>query len=57
MTHRSGVIGKDISYSLSPRIHKLFSQALGINLDYEIHDIDKDPYPLFMISLKKEALD
>ena len=53
MTHRAGVIGKDISYSLSPRIHKLFSQASGINLDYEIHDIDKDPIPFIYDFFKK----
>tara|TARA_Y100000746_G_C15371753_1_gene394470 strand:+ start:62 stop:814 length:753 start_codon:yes stop_codon:yes gene_type:complete len=43
MAHRSGVLGRDISYSLSPKIHKLFAEEAGIDLNYEIYDIEEDP--------------
>tara|TARA_B100001996_G_C18591495_1_gene566258 strand:- start:196 stop:951 length:756 start_codon:yes stop_codon:yes gene_type:complete len=45
MSHRSGVLGKGISYSLSPKIHKLFAEAAGIDLNYEIYDLEHDPIP------------
>ena len=42
MAHRSGVLGRDISYSLSPKIHKLFAEEAGIDLNYEIYDIESE---------------
>ena len=43
MKYKLGILGKDINYSLSPKIHKLFGEELNINLNYEIFDIEKDP--------------
>lgn len=37
-----GLIGKNISYSLSPKLHKIISELNGINLTYEIIDINSD---------------
>ena len=45
MAHRSGVLGRDISYSLSPKIHKLFAKEAGIDLNYEIYDVEDNPIP------------
>ena len=45
MAHRSGVLGRDISYSLSPKIHKLFAEEAGIDLNYEIYDVEDNPIP------------
>jgi shikimate dehydrogenase len=42
MTYKLGVLGKEISYSLSPKIHNLFSKQSNIDIDYKIYDIEKD---------------
>ena len=42
MKYKLGVLGKGISYSLSPEIHNLFSKKSNIDIDYEIYDIEKD---------------
>ena len=36
-------MGKGISYSLSPQIHKEFAKQFGMNIDYQIYDIEDDP--------------
>ncbi len=41
--NKLGVIGNKISYSLSPDIHKLFAEQFGIEVDYQIYDLDEDP--------------
>ena len=41
--NKLGVIGNKISYSLSPDIHKLFAKQFGIEVDYQIYDLDEDP--------------
>ena len=42
MKYKLGVLGKGISYSLSPEIHNLFSKKSNIDIEYEIYDIEKD---------------
>ena len=54
MAHRSGVLGRDISYSLSPKIHKLFAKEAGIDLNYEIYDVEDNPIP-FIYNFFKEG--
>ena len=41
--YKLGVLGKNISYSQSPFIHKAFAQHFGIDIQYEIFDISEDP--------------
>lgn len=41
--YKLGVLGKNISYSLSPYIHKAFAQHFGIDVQYEIFDTPDDP--------------
>ena len=43
MKYKLGVVGKGISYSLSPKIHNFFSEQSNIKIDYKIYDIEKDP--------------
>ena len=38
-----GVLGKDIGYSLSPKIHLAFAKQLNHPIEYLIYDVDKDP--------------
>lgn len=38
MTLKLAVVGKNISYSLSPLIHAAFAESLGITIDYSIQD-------------------
>tara|TARA_A100001388_G_scaffold263994_1_gene234883 strand:- start:211 stop:966 length:756 start_codon:yes stop_codon:yes gene_type:complete len=54
MAHKCGVLGRDISYSLSPKIHKLFAREAGIDLNYEIYDMEDDPIP-FIYNFFKEG--
>ena len=42
MKYKLGVLGKGISYSLSPEIHNLFAKKSNIDIEYEIYDIEKD---------------
>ncbi|MDY0276635.1 MAG: hypothetical protein RBQ97_00980 [Acholeplasma sp.] len=37
-----GLVGKDISYSKSKELHEIIGRLFGINLDYQIYDIDTD---------------
>tara|TARA_B100000989_G_C19506958_1_gene456943 strand:- start:201 stop:1130 length:930 start_codon:yes stop_codon:yes gene_type:complete len=41
--YKLGVLGKNISYSQSPYIHKAFAKHAGIDIQYEIFDISEDP--------------
>ena len=56
MVHRSGVLGRDISYSLSPKIHKLFAEEAGIDLNYEIYDVEDDPIAFVYEFFKKGGI-
>ena len=40
--YKLGVLGKGISYSLSPEIHNFFSKHCKIDIEYKIYDIEKD---------------
>jgi len=40
--YKLGVLGKGISYSLSPEIHNFFSKQCNIDIEYKIYDIEKD---------------
>ena len=42
MKYKLGVLGKGISYSLSPEIHNSFSKQSNIDIEYKIYDIEKD---------------
>ena len=52
--NKLGVIGNQISYSLSPYIHKLFAEQFGIKVNYQIYDLDEDPN-LFIKEFFKEG--
>ena len=41
--YKLGVLGKGISYSLSPLIQKEFARQFDIKIDYQIYDIKEDP--------------
>ena len=56
MAHRSGVLGRDISYSLSPKIHKLFAEEAGVDLNYEIYDVEDDPIAFVYEFFKKGGI-
>ena len=42
MKYKLGVLGKGISYSLSPEIHNFFSKQSNIDIEYKIYDVEKD---------------
>ncbi len=39
---RLGIIGRDIGYSMSPRIHDWIGRRYGIDLSYDIFDVKED---------------
>ena len=43
MLYRLGVLGRDIGYSLSPKIHQEFAKQFNYSVEYSIYDLDKDP--------------
>ena len=43
MAYKLGVLGKDIGYSLSPKIHQEFAKQHNYPIEYLIYDIDEDP--------------
>lgn len=57
---RFGLLGRHISYSLSPLMHKACYQELGIDADYKLFDIEmeKEDLPAKLTALvKREKLD
>ena len=41
--YKLGVVGKEISYSLSPQIYNEFAKQFDIKIDYQIYDIKDEP--------------
>ena len=41
--YKLGVLGRDIGYSLSPKIHQEFAKQFNYSVEYSIYDTDKDP--------------
>jgi shikimate dehydrogenase len=54
MTDRYAVIGQPISHSLSPRIHTLFAQQVGVWLCYEAVEISPDRLHVMLPRLHSE---
>ena len=50
-----GVLGREISYSLSPEIHNSFAKEHGIDIVYEIFDIPANPIDFIENFLTKAA--
>ena len=48
-----GLLGKNISYSLSPTVHNAAFRALGMNAEYKIFDITRDKLEGFFSRLKE----
>src|SRR5699024_9687737 len=44
-SHRLAVFGRPVAHSLSPRIHRLFGDALGIGVDYTAIEAGIDELP------------
>ena len=42
MSERYGLIGKNISFSKSPKIHKFMSKLLNIDITYDLLDVDEN---------------
>ena len=42
MSQRYGLIGHNISYSKSPRFHLFMSKKLGMNVTYDLLDVEAD---------------
>lgn len=52
-----GLLGKDISYSQSPTIFKVIEKHSGINLSYDLFDVEKDELKNYIQRLKEGLLD
>ncbi|MGB0417828.1 MAG: shikimate dehydrogenase family protein [Acholeplasmataceae bacterium] len=51
-----GLLGNDISYSLSPLIFRTLSRQLNMDIDYELIDVKKDDIRLVIDKLKSGEL-
>ena len=56
MEYKAGVLGREISYSLSPQIQKLFAKAADIEIDYKIYDVEDDPIAFIYDFFKKGGI-
>lgn len=54
MKRKLALIGKDISYSLSPLIHGEIFREMGYDATYELFSVDKDELPALVKKLKSE---
>jgi shikimate dehydrogenase len=52
-----GLLGRDISYSQSPTIFRLIKEHSGIELSYDLFDIEKDEIKNYIQHLKEGTLD
>ncbi|MBN2268302.1 MAG: shikimate dehydrogenase [Acholeplasmataceae bacterium] len=52
MTNKYGLIGKNIAYSKSPKIHKFMAEKLNLDMIYELIDIEEEELPRLMKQLR-----
>lgn len=50
---RFGLIGKNISYSLSPKLHNLIASVNNLNISYELIDINSNELLIYINKLKE----
>lgn len=55
--NKYGLIGKDISYSLSPKLHNLIAQKYAYKLNYELIDIAERDIVKYLKLLKNKEYD
>lgn len=51
---RCGVLGSPIAHSLSPTLHRAAYAALGLDWQYDAHDVDEAGLPAFVAGLGSE---
>ena len=51
---RLGLLGEKLGHSLSPKIHKLIFQALNIEGDYSIFEVQREKLPFFLTQAKDD---
>ncbi len=52
VNNKYGLIGKNIAYSKSPKIHKFMAEKLNLDMIYELIDIEEDVLPRLMKQLR-----
>lgn len=52
MTNKFGLIGKNISYSKSPKIHRFMADKLNLDMQYDLIDIDEEEIPKFIKQIR-----
>ncbi|MGO1885304.1 MAG: shikimate dehydrogenase family protein [Citricoccus sp.] len=52
----AGVLGHPISHSRSPALHRAAYRALGLEVDYDAHDVTPEDLPAHMAGLRGEWL-
>ncbi|MDY0074297.1 MAG: shikimate dehydrogenase [Acholeplasmataceae bacterium] len=53
MSDRYGLLGKNITYSKSPKIHTLMAKRLGMDITYDLLDVSEDDLPKFIKQLRQ----
>lgn len=53
MSERYGLIGKNIQYSKSPKIHEFMAKRLGIPMKYDLFDVEEDELPRLVKQLRQ----
>jgi shikimate dehydrogenase len=53
MSERYGLIGKNIQYSKSPKIHEYMAKRLGIPMKYDLFDVEEEELPRLVKQLRQ----
>lgn len=53
MSERYGLIGKNIQYSKSPKIHEYMARRMGIPMKYDLFDVEEDELPRLVKLLRQ----
>ncbi|MFW7415200.1 shikimate dehydrogenase [Demequina sp. SO4-18] len=53
-TRRAGVLGHPIEHSLSPVLHRAAYRAMGLDWEYDAHDVTEESLPAFIDGLSGE---
>lgn len=53
---RYGLLGKQIGYAKSPKIHQYMANKLGLDIRYDVFDIDESDIPALMKLLRNQTI-
>jgi shikimate dehydrogenase len=53
---RYGLLGKQIGYAKSPKIHQYMAQKLGLDIRYDLFDVEESDIPALMKLIRNQTI-